>query len=140
MHSYSACTHKLTFAPRKKASYPLQWVLALELPLPTSNSLHSSQSLVLAVQLMMYRCSLKQNWLLDSYAIYGQPCQIVIEDRVPRSAHGECHYNGMPVPLKLYGIMQQSLTEHWLLKAGVLGLIPGSCRPFHLPVLLSHNT
>ena len=116
MHSYSACTHKLAFAPRKKASYPLQWVLALELPLLTSNSLHSSQSLVLPVQLMMYRCSLKQNWLLDSYVIYGQPCQIVIEDGVSRSTHTECHYIGAPGPLNLYGIMQQSLTEHWLLK------------------------
>ena len=130
---------KLSFATLaicKKASYPLQWVLTLELPLLTSNSLHSSQSLALAAQLMIYRCPLIQNWLLSSCAIYGQLCQILIEDGVAQSTHTECHYIGTSGPLNLYGIMQQSLMKQWLLKAGVLDWIPGSCGFFTLYLCL----
>ena len=32
------------------------------------------------------------NWPLGSCAIYGQSCQIVIEDTVARFAHAECQY------------------------------------------------
>ena len=34
---------------------------------------------------------------------------------------------------------RSSVAEHWLHKPGVLGLIPGDCRPFHFPVFLPHN-
>ena len=31
---------------------------------------------------------------------------------------------------------RSSVTEHWLHKPGVMGLIPGGCRPFHFPLFL----
>ena len=65
----------------------------LELPLLTTNSLHSPQLLVLAAQLKMYqRLPAYTNWLLGSCAINGQSFQIVMEDSMAQSAHPECHY------------------------------------------------
>ena len=34
---------------------------------------------------------------------------------------------------------RSSVAEHWLYKPGVLGLIPGDCRPFHFPLSSPHN-
>ena len=34
---------------------------------------------------------------------------------------------------------RSSVAEHWLHKPGVLGSIPGGCRPFHFPLFSPHN-
>ena len=34
---------------------------------------------------------------------------------------------------------RSSVVEHWLHKPGVLGSIPGGCRPFHFPLFPPHN-
>ena len=34
---------------------------------------------------------------------------------------------------------RSSVAEHWLHKPGVLGSIPGGCRPFHFPLFAPHN-
>ena len=34
---------------------------------------------------------------------------------------------------------RSSVAEHWPHKPGVLGSIPGGCRPFHFPLFSPHN-